>query len=72
MSISLPLEQMTIEEKLRVMEAIWENLCQHADELEPPAWHGKVLEALEESIERGEETFENWETVRRRIRDSLS
>jgi len=72
MTISLPLEKMTIEEKLRVMESIWEDLCQHANELEPPEWHGKVLDALERAIEQGEETFEDWETAKRHIRDSLA
>ncbi|HHJ38226.1 MAG: hypothetical protein AXA67_00970 [Methylothermaceae bacteria B42] len=72
MTISLPLEKMTIEEKLQVMEVIWEDLCQHADELEPPAWHGILLEALEDAIEQGEESFDDWEKVKRRIRNSLA
>lgn len=72
MTISLPLDQMSVEEKLQVMEAIWDDLSQRADEMQPPAWHGKVLEALEAAIERGEETFEDWEAAKRRIRDSLA
>lgn len=58
MTVALPLKEMTVEEKLQVMEAIWDDLSQHADEMPPPAWHGKVLQALEAAIERGEETFE--------------
>jgi hypothetical protein len=71
MTISLPLDEMTVEEKLQLMEAIWDDLSRHADEMEPPAWHGKVLKELEAAIERGEETFEDWETAKRRLRDSL-
>lgn len=71
MTISLPLDEMAVEEKLQLMEAIWDDLSRHADEMEPPAWHGKVLKELEAAIERGEETFEDWETAKRRIRDSL-
>ena len=40
MAISLPLATMTIEEKLQVMEVIWEDLHQHADQLQPPERHG--------------------------------
>jgi hypothetical protein len=44
MNISLPLEQMTVEEKLQMMEAIWDDLSQNSDEIQPPSWHGKVLD----------------------------
>lgn len=71
MTISLPLKEMTIEEKLQVMEAIWDDLSHDADEVPPPAWHGKVLEALEVAIKSGEESFEDWEVAKRRIRDSI-
>lgn len=71
MKVSLPLKDMTIEEKLQVMEAIWDDLSQNAEELPPPAWHGKVLQALETAIERGEESFGDWEAAKRRIRDSI-
>jgi hypothetical protein len=71
MKVSLPLKDMTIEEKLQDMEAIWDDLSQNADELSPPAWHGKVLEALETAIERGEESFGDWEAAKRRIRNSI-
>ena len=72
MTISLALKQMTIEEKLQVMDAIWDDLNQHADEMQSPAWRGKALEAIEAAIERGEESFDEWNAVKRRIRDKLS
>jgi len=71
MSISLPLQAMSVAEKLQVIEAIWDDLSRHADELQPPPWHGKVLDALEVAIERGEENFDEWETAKRRIRNNL-
>jgi len=40
LAISLPLATMTIEEKLQVMEVIWQDLHQHTDQLQPPQWHG--------------------------------
>ena len=72
MTISLPLDQMSVEEKLQVMEAIWDDLSQHPDEMQSQAWHGKVLKAMEEAVARGEETFDDWETAKRRIRDDLA
>ncbi len=71
MNIALPLKQMTTEEKLQVMETIWDDLSRHADKIQPPAWHGKVLEAIETAIDRGEETFDDWKAAKQRIRDQL-
>jgi len=72
MPISLPLQAMSVEEKLQVMEAIWDDLSRHADRMQPPPWHGKVLNALEAAIERGEETFDEWEAAKQRIRNNLA
>lgn len=71
MATRLPLEKMTVEEKLQAMEALWEDLTRNAENYEPPAWHGDALKALEQAIERGEETFEDWETAKKRIRAKL-
>ncbi len=71
MPISLPLQTMSVEEKLQVMEAVWDDLSRHADQMQPPPWHGKVLDAMEAAIERGEEAFDEWEAAKQRIRDSL-
>lgn len=71
MSISLPLKEMTIEEKLEVMEAIWDDLSRHADAMPLPAWHGDVLAEREAAIERGEASFEDWEAAKLRIEKDI-
>lgn len=38
MNFTLPLEQMSMEEKMAVMESFWDGLCQSAHASEPPAW----------------------------------
>ena len=71
MSITLPLKEMTVEEKLQLMEAIWDDLSRNAEQLPPPAWHGQALKALEEAIQRGEVTFEDWDAAKKSLRDEL-
>lgn len=71
MNITLPLKDMTVEEKLRIMEAIWDDLSQHADQMPPPAWHGEALAEREAAIARGEELFEDWDVARRRIEQEI-
>ena len=71
MDITLPLDQMTIAEKLRVMESLWADLSRNEQELESPAWHEQVLNEREQRLRSGEETFIDWETAKRQLRDRL-
>ncbi|OGT90665.1 MAG: hypothetical protein A2286_13635 [Gammaproteobacteria bacterium RIFOXYA12_FULL_61_12] len=72
MSNALMLDRMSLEEKMLAMEAIWDDLCHQADEPQSPSWHAEVLAEREAAIAQGEESFEDWEAAKRRIRDSLS
>ena len=35
------IKRMPINQKVRIMEMIWDDLSQHADAIEPPDWHRK-------------------------------
>ncbi len=71
MEITLPLDQMTIEEKLRVMETLWIDLTRREEEFSSPAWHKDVLRLREERIKSGQEDYEDWETAKKQLRDRL-
>lgn len=71
MEIFLPLEQMSIEEKIRAMETIWDDLCKKADSLMSPVWHGKVLAEREEQFKNGNAEFIDWEEAKKQIRDQV-
>ena len=43
---------MTLEEKLRAMEALWEDLCQR-DAVPVPQWHKDILDERRHLIEEG-------------------
>ncbi len=69
MRITLPLEQMSIEEKIQSMENIWSNLCKKADDLPSPSWHKDVLQERKESIKKGDEKFVDWDKAKEYIRN---
>ena len=71
MAIPIPLESMSVEEKLQTMESIWEDLCRKSESITSPPWHKEVLNDREESIESGEEKFEDWETAKKNIKKDL-
>lgn len=72
MPITLPLNEMTVPEKLQVMEALWEDLSRHSDVFESPEWHRDVLEERERRIASGEAKFTDWEQAKADIRKRVS
>ncbi len=37
MTVELPLDKMTVEEKLRLMDVLWEDLARNPDDIPSPA-----------------------------------
>jgi hypothetical protein len=71
MNLALPLDQMTTPEKLKAMEALWDNLCEKSDELISPPWHGDVLTERDNRVAEGKETVYDWGEAKKRIRKSI-
>jgi hypothetical protein len=71
MTTTIDLQEMTTPDKLRLMEALWQNLSNTASEVDSPAWHGEVLLERERLIDSGEESFIDWETAKKQLREEL-
>ena len=71
MASTLPLEKMSVEEKLRAMELLWDDLCSNATGLSSPAWHEDVLADREGMEQRGADKFEDWDTAKRNISNKI-
>lgn len=71
MIATLPLESMTIEDKISTMEILWEDISKKTENYQSPAWHKDVLEKREKNIANGKDPFEDWENVKREIWDSV-
>lgn len=72
MAETIPLDRMSTADKLRALEAIWDDLSLHAENVPVPAWHGDVLKAREKRIEEGTATFKPWPEVKQRLLDRTS
>ena len=72
MALNIPLEEMSTQEKLQAMEAIWADLSRDPDQIPVPEWHREVLEERERRIQSGEEKFLDWETAKKQLRDRLN
>jgi putative addiction module component (TIGR02574 family) len=71
-STSLEIEQMTLEEKLRVMEALWDNLCHDEKALPVHQWQKDLLDERERLVKEGKAQFVDWETAKKRIAQRIS
>ncbi len=69
---SLPLSEISVEEKLQALEEIWEDLSRNSDLLEIPAWHEEVLIERERQLTAGEASFMDWEQAKAHIRRRVS
>jgi hypothetical protein len=72
MEAILPLDKMTVAEKLRAMEMLWADLSRNEAQIESPAWHEEVLQEREARIQSGAEKFVDWETAKKQLREKLT
>ena len=72
MAIVLPLDKMSVEEKLLAMESLWDDLCGKAEVMSSPVWHEAILTERDATLQRGEDEFEDWDTAKRNIRNQIS
>ena len=71
MSIAKPLAEMSVEEKIQMMESLWDDLCRKPDSIESPVWHQDILTQREESSRTGADAFEDWDAAKRKIRNQV-
>jgi hypothetical protein len=62
------LRQMPRVEKLKLMEALWEELSREEKEFESPGWHAKELAATEQRLAEGKEQIIDWADAKRALR----
>lgn len=70
MDVALPLDKMSIEEKLRMLERLWEDLIRVPSGIPSPDWHRDVLEAREKRIREGSEKLLSWDEAKESLRSA--
>lgn len=61
------IRSLPVQEKLQMMETLWESLSQDPD-LPSPDWHGAALAETAERYAAGKEESVDWETAKKRLR----
>ena len=68
MKTNIDIKHLSREEKLRVMEAIWEDLSCEDESIDSPAWHQEALQETENRIKSGEEKILDWKEAKAVLR----
>ncbi len=62
------IKNLSRQEKLRIMEAIWEDLSQDETQVESPQWHKKALQETEKRFQAGHEEELDWQHAKKELR----
>ncbi|MCF8040161.1 MAG: addiction module protein [Desulfohalobiaceae bacterium] len=68
MSNIIEIQHLSREEKLRVMEAIWEDLSKEDAQVESPDWHQQALKKTEQRFRSGQENIFDWDDAKKKLR----
>jgi hypothetical protein len=71
MDVTVPLDQMSIAEKLGAMEALRADLSDEEGELESPVWQGQVLQERHDQEISGKESSTDWGEAKNQLRKRL-
>lgn len=68
MQNSIEIQHLSREEKLMVMEAIWQDLSNDDEPVESPGWHHKALQETEKQFSMGHEKVVDWQHAKKELR----
>ena len=71
MSVIEQIHQLTLQEKLIAMEAIWDDISSVEENLEIPQWHKDLLDEREKLIADGKARFIDWEEAKEQIKKAV-
>ena len=69
MQSAIEIRHLSKEEKLRIMEAIWEDLTREDEEVESPTWHLDVLQKTNQQFRLGKEKILDWSDAKKKLRE---
>ncbi len=68
MQNTIKITHLSRDEKLRVMEAIWDDLTHEKESLEYPEWHNKALQETAGRLATGQEEIVGWQEAKTKLR----
>jgi len=70
--VDLPLSEMTLAQKLDLIEVLWDDITRDERSLESPDWHADVLRDRQKALDAGKAKVCDWQEAKKRIRKNVS
>ena len=67
MPLELPLNTMSVGEKVQLLEQVWDNLCHQSGDVRSPEWHAAILYERQKQIEDGRMSVSSWSEAKDRL-----
>ena len=67
MASEIPLKTLSVAEKVRLLESVWESLCVCPADVQSPEWHRQVLEDRKRRLDEGLATVSAWADAKARL-----
>lgn len=68
---AIEINNLSREDKLRMMEAIWEDLSREDEKFESPNWHREALRETERRFSAGREMVVDWKAAKKELRERI-
>ncbi len=68
---TIPVETLSTEEKILLMERLWDDLSRRPSNVPVPDWHGDILAERLAAVREGRTSFVDWEAAKERLRERL-
>lgn len=70
--VGLSLSEYSYEQKLDLLEALWDDLVRNDTEFRSPDWHEEILKDRAEALSTDKIKVSDWENAKKRIRRNVS
>ena len=71
MSILAEFQHLSVNQKVQLVQELWDQIAMFPERLPVPSWHCAELEKRQSEWESSPDTSEDWDVVRKRLRESL-
>ena len=71
MNFSIPLDKMSVEDKLQAIEEIWADIVNKPEHIPSPSWHADILKAREKRISEGTSRFLDVAEAKNAVREKI-
>lgn len=61
------MEKMSVPERLKAIEQLWESISEKSKEIESPKWHGNILEERRKKVQSKDANYLTVSEVRERL-----